>query len=406
MSASTAVAPHPSTGIAGQTTTDRVVSIDVFRGITMAVMIFVNDLHSVHGLSRWTYHMPRDVDAMTYVDMVYPTFLFIVGMALPLAIAQRLKKDASLPRLWQHILLRAFALVVLGLIIANADLVDAARTHLSGSLWGMLALLGGILTWMAYPRTRPSVAWSLRGLGIALLAVMFALFRRAGGHWIDFSYPEILGLIGLTYVSVCLLYVPTRRVAWAPLAWFVALVALNCAFCAHLLVLHVPMYVFPWDNGAMPSIVTAGVVVSGFFLGPNRPSSTGRRIALALGFAAATAVAGLLLRPLGISKIRATPTWALWSIAAASAIFALLYWVCDLRKWTRWAWIFRPAGSNTLLTYLLPDMYVYLASMFGFAWVLEQWNHGASGVLRCVVFTVFILLVSHVLTRLKLRMQL
>ena len=62
----------PAIGITGQATSTRVVSIDIFRGITMAVMIFVNDLDSVHGLSKWTYHMPANVDAMTYVDMVFP----------------------------------------------------------------------------------------------------------------------------------------------------------------------------------------------------------------------------------------------------------------------------------------------------------------------------------------------
>ncbi len=79
-------APAQTIGIAGQATSTRVVSIDIFRGITMAVMIYVNDLDSVHGLSKWTYHMPANVDAMTYVDMVFPAFLFIVGMALPIAV--------------------------------------------------------------------------------------------------------------------------------------------------------------------------------------------------------------------------------------------------------------------------------------------------------------------------------
>ena len=86
----------------------------------MAVMIFVNDLDSVHGLSKWTYHMPANVDAMTYVDMVFPAFLFIVGMALPIAVKQRLKRNASVASLWMHVVLRSIALLVLGLILANA----------------------------------------------------------------------------------------------------------------------------------------------------------------------------------------------------------------------------------------------------------------------------------------------
>src|ERR1700760_1207794 len=114
-----ATVSSPAIGIAGQTTSTRVVSIDIFRGITMAVMIFVNDLASVHGLTKWTYHMPAEVEAMTYMDMGFPAFFFIVGMALPLAVRQRLRVDPSVGRLWWHVALRSAALLLIGLILAN-----------------------------------------------------------------------------------------------------------------------------------------------------------------------------------------------------------------------------------------------------------------------------------------------
>ena len=65
-----------------RTTAPRVVSIDIFRGLTMAVMIFVNALSEVRGLPWWTRHAPASVNVMTYVDMVFPFFLFAVGMSL------------------------------------------------------------------------------------------------------------------------------------------------------------------------------------------------------------------------------------------------------------------------------------------------------------------------------------
>ena len=65
-----------STREAVQTTAHRVLSIDIFRGLTMAAMIFVNALAGVRGLPWWTYHAPAQVDVMTYVDMVFPFFLF------------------------------------------------------------------------------------------------------------------------------------------------------------------------------------------------------------------------------------------------------------------------------------------------------------------------------------------
>ena len=53
----------------------RIVSIDVFRGLTMILMIFVNELAEVKGLPWWNYHAPAQINVMTYVDMVFPAFL-------------------------------------------------------------------------------------------------------------------------------------------------------------------------------------------------------------------------------------------------------------------------------------------------------------------------------------------
>jgi heparan-alpha-glucosaminide N-acetyltransferase len=87
-------------------------------------------------------------------------------------------------------------------------------------------------------------------------------------------------------------------------------------------------------------------------------------------------------------------------------LFAGLYWICDVRKKTAWAWLLRPAGENTLLTYLLPDLYFYVALWLGFTRLLGRWDAGWPGVVRAVVFTVFILLVAMGLTRKRVRLQL
>ena len=83
-----AVLASPALETAAPSAVSRVVSIDIFRGLTMAAMIFVNALADVRGLPWWTYHAHANEDVMTYVDMVFPFFLFIVGMSLPLSVAQ------------------------------------------------------------------------------------------------------------------------------------------------------------------------------------------------------------------------------------------------------------------------------------------------------------------------------
>lgn len=400
----------PSTGIAGQTTSGRVVSIDIFRGLTMAVMIFVNDLASVRGLTKWTYHMPRNVDAMTYVDMVFPAFLFIVGMALPLAVRQRLRRNASMGRLWLHVALRSAALVAIGLILANVDFVDSARMHMAAEVWGLLGLGGAILLWNVYTGVSEKAVLTLRLAGGAVLIFVFAIFRRAtpgGEAWIQFSYPEILGLIGLAYFAVCLLYIPTRRWRLAPVVWLLVLVAYNAVCVAHWIrVNHVPLYIWPFGNGAHVSLIMAGVVTSLIFLDEGRIGGAGRKMQMGLLMGVLAFIAGWFLRPLGISKIRATPTWVLWTVAACCVLFTALYWLCDVKKRTGWAWLVRPAGSNTLLTYLIPDIYYFLAALTATGWMEDHWNYGWPGVIRAVVFTVVMLLIAHGATRARLRMQL
>jgi predicted acyltransferase len=405
----------PSVGIAGQKTA-RVISIDIFRGLVMVVMIFVNELASVKGLPWWNYHMKANVNAMTYVDMVYPAFLFIVGMAIPLAIRQRLKKNASMPLLWMHVVLRTVSLVVMGLILANARKGDPALMGLSTNAWALLGLLGAVLFWSVYDGPG-GLGWlqkARRFAGLALIVAMYAIFRRTmhDGQvgWIDGRYPEILGLIGYTYLAVCILYIPTRRWIWAPVGWFVALTAL-CAFStAGWLGLgftrHVSLYYFPWGNGAMASITMAGVVTSSIFLGGHRWQETRQKLLFGAGFAYVTLVAGWLMTPLGISKIRATPTWCLYSIGSSVLLFMALYWICDVKKKTAWAFFARPAGSNTLLTYLLPDFYYFIVAWMGFTYFDYHYNLGWPGAVRAAVFTAIILAFAWILTKLRVRMQL
>ncbi len=87
-------------------------------------------------------------------------------------------------------------------------------------------------------------------------------------------------------------------------------------------------------------------------------------------------------------------------------LFTALYWLCDVKKQTRWAWLVKTAGSNTLLTYLIPDVYYFLVGLTGTAWLLGHWNHGWPGIVRALAFTVAMLLLSHAATRARLRMQL
>jgi predicted acyltransferase len=122
-------------------------------------------------------------------------------------------------------------------------------------------------------------------------------------------------------------------------------------------------------------------------------------------FGTAALLAGWLLVPLGISKIRATPTWCLYSVGCSILLFTLIYWICDVRKKYALFRFTRPAGENTLLTYLLPDFYFFIVSAAGFSYFATHANFGVLGVVRCVLFTALMLVLSALLTRWKLKLH-
>ncbi|HEY2472045.1 MAG TPA: DUF5009 domain-containing protein [Terracidiphilus sp.] len=396
-----------------RTATQRIASIDIFRGITMAVMIFVNALDGVRGLPWWTHHARASWDVMTYVDMVFPFFLFAVGLSLPIAIERRLKRNPSSAALWIHILVRSASLVVLGLILANAEKADAARMGMRGSLWGLLGILCASLFLLDYSSLKllQPYARILQGIGMLGVVILYAIFRRSsGGHsaWIDFSYPEILGLIGFTYFAVSILYIPMRRWKWAPAAWFVLLVALCALSTDRMTLIHIglPLYLWPFGNGAMCCIMMAGIVTTMFFRPSNGAAPSPTAIVRSLAFGVIALGAGWALKPLGISKIRATPTWSLWSIGASAILFALLYWICDVKHWKSWAAPVHAAGANTLTTYLLPDLWDFALGALGLFFYEKIFPYGWPGVAKTVVFTCLILALASLLTRAKVRLQL
>jgi len=82
----------------------RISSIDIMRGLTLVLMLFVNDLN-MKVAPAWLGHMQADFDGMGLADWVFPGFLFIVGMAIPFAFSNRLAKGQSVLKISIHILI-------------------------------------------------------------------------------------------------------------------------------------------------------------------------------------------------------------------------------------------------------------------------------------------------------------
>jgi hypothetical protein len=368
----------------------RIDSIDIFRGITVLIMIFVDNLGFVQGLPWWTEHMPREANGMTYVDMVFPAFLFLMGMSLPLDISSQRARGAAKSKIWARVVLRSFILVALGLFVANAPQVDAGNTGIASEWWVGLGFIGIGLVLSKFPaRNRhPKISAVLTYAGVALFVVLAIIFRRVPleGHvaWLDFSDWEILGLLGWAYLAVATIYILFETKVAVLFSAFAAFVAVNAFSVAGKLswLNLLPSCAKPFEAG-LTSITMAGLLAT-LLIVRNEIAPTSRsKVAWAMTSAAILFAAGWLLRPLGISKIRDTPTWCLYCIAANLLIVLLLYWIADIKHWSGWASVTGPVGRNPLLSYFLPYV-AYLSPKLD--WLTADGTAGWAGVAKSLFF--------------------
>ena len=73
----------------------REVGIDLFRALTMFVMIFVNDFWKIHDVPHCLEHASRGEDFLGLADVVFPCFLFAIGLSIPFAIERRYSKGKT-----------------------------------------------------------------------------------------------------------------------------------------------------------------------------------------------------------------------------------------------------------------------------------------------------------------------
>ncbi len=392
-------------------TAQRILSIDAFRGITILVMIFVNELAGVQGIPLWMKHMPADADAMTFVDMVFPAFLFIVGMSIPFAINNRLSKGDNIGQLQLHILFRTIGLIVLGVFMVNAEGgYNEEAMGMSIALWSLLFYAGVILIWNVYTFKSKAVIYTLRAIGIALLLVLAFIYKGGedGTQSLTPQWWGILGLIGWAYLIACILY---QLLSGKLFAIIVAIGVCILFYAAGRSYMADSSAVMRWMSGQTghathTAIVLCGIAVSLIFFDTKQKRSDSQRFMFIFAFAAIVFIAGFVLRPYyTISKIYATPTWSLYSAGFCSLIFAFLYWLIDLKKISGWTAFFKPAASNPLLTYIIPFILYALFRLLHIEWP-DLFYEGTVGIIWSAVYAITIMAFVIGLNKLKIKLQL
>jgi heparan-alpha-glucosaminide N-acetyltransferase len=423
----------------------RVASVDALRGMTILLMILVNDLGRAG--PSWMHHIrPSTADGMTLADVVFPAFLFIVGISIPLAFERRDQFGQSRWGLLPHILIRTLSLLCMGLIELNGG---RDRT-LGGPVWEMLAFVCLIFAWSIVPRdrgVRRTFFIFLKSVGVVGLLALLASFRARpqaielpfwgqvdGWVWLRTEWWGILGLIGWAYFTTAILWlILGHRREWL-------MGALANLILLHLAMKHGGLFTRlhdkTWLGGAEPVFQIAANVIGRIDQFVSLGEATGSlaaismagclfgtilrrdsdiashrdRLRWSLTFAVGLLLAGFLTDTFeGINKNAATPTWCLWSAALTCLVWMALYVVIDVAGFEKWTIIVRPAGANPLLAYFLHPITVELIGVTGLGGRLlfyQDANNPYVVVGGSLGMALFVCVLTGILARLGLKLRL
>lgn len=342
-------------------TSQRILSIDIVRGLTLLLMLFVNDLY-MPGVPAWLGHTEMNYDGMGLADWVFPSFLFMVGISIPYAIEARRRRGASDLAITGHILWRTLSLICIGVALLNAGRINPEMTGITSQTWRWLFYLFLFMLWNNYPReSRYGLVFKiLRAIGFVGIITLLAIFRAGtpeDPQWLVASWWGILGLIGWGYVVAALTSLATRgSLIGAVVVWAVFL-ALNCISSAGINDWATSLRTILGTvlQGNTPMIVLTGLVTGTYLM---RTSHDNRRKMWTMIVAGVVLiVAGFVLRNWYIiSKILATPSWGLICNGISLLVLALVFYRTDICGRTRFTSLLSTTGRNSMTTYLAPSV--------------------------------------------------
>jgi len=308
--------------------TERLRSLDALRGFDMlwiaggaAVLRVLADSPGGPAL-EWLAGQATHVewDGFRLWDGIFPLFLFLAGVSMPLSFDARRRRGATRLSLAAHALRRGATLVLLG----------AVYNGLLGFDWGTLrwaSVLGRIgLGWtfaalivLCWPRTRDQVLWVA---GILL------------GYW---ALVALVPVPGQGYASLA----PGESIV----DWF------DRRFLPGRL--HHGVRDPEGLLSTIPAVATclAGALAGRWLAGVRPPVEKAWKLAAAGAGAIALALAWDRVLPL--NKNLWSSSFTVLTAGGGLVLLALFYWVIDVRGWARWSFPLRVIGTNAIAAYLL-----------------------------------------------------
>lgn len=305
-------------------TSTRLVSLDVFRGLTMAGMVIVNNPGDWANVYWPLLH--AEWNGWTPTDLIFPFFLFIVGVAITLS-----KRTASTG----SILKRGAVIVAVGLFLAGFPRFDPSHWRIPGVLQRI-------------------------GICYAVAALAYrGVMGRSGGSNARAAYVPLAALAALLMLAywAAMMLIPVPGASAGDLA------------AGHDLGAYVDRAVFgthtwkpTWDPegllSTVPAIATTllGTLAGLWLRSDASPSRKAGILAVAGAIAIAIGEAWHLVFP--INKNLWTSSYVMFTGGAAAAFLALCYWTLDVKSWRTWSKPFVILGMNALALFAFSALLV------------------------------------------------
>jgi predicted acyltransferase len=314
------------------TTSGRIASIDALRGFDMFWIAGGEEIfHSLHRvwpnattLLLHTQLIHAEWEGFTFYDLIFPLFLFIVGLVLPFSLTRRLERGADRRELYKHLARRLALLFLLGLIYNQLLDFKFHELRLAGVLQRIAVcyFVAGVIVMNA----------SVRGQAIVTGAILVV-------YWAIMMLIPVPGFGGgvLTPEGNLAAYIDQKLVPQP--------------FCC---------YQFGDNEGILSTLPAVATAMLGVLAGHGlRANVTPRRKTAGLALAG---MACLLLGNLWgvwfpVIKNLWTGSYVLVAGGWSLLLLALFYWLIDVRGWRRWAFFFTVIGANPITIYVLRSQF-------------------------------------------------
>ena len=335
MSSATRTVSAPDPLVSPVSSSKRYLAVDLLRGLTIAFMILVNN-----GTERsFSALKHAEWNGFTPTDLVFPTFLFLVGASIVFSTESRLARGVTRASLFAHTVRRAIIIYLLGLVVNSAPFFRLSTMRYYGVLPRIALcylIVASLYIWIRRPvgsaAGQPTVADKV-GLLVACLL----------GYYLIMRFVPVPGF-GLPGRDIPFLDRDANIVAWLDRQIFSA---------SHL-------YEHTRDpEGLISTIPALGTtlmgVLTGLFLRTSRPDS---RKALTLAIAGASSVLlGLIWNPwFPLNKKLWTSSFVLYAAGWSLLILAAFWFLVQVRNYRRGTWILLVFGTNAITAYVISEL--------------------------------------------------